>query len=375
MKTRTEWLTAMVAVVMLAGMMSARGGEVLTSVPVGTDARDYTWGYGFLVLTNDIQVTALGFYDNGGDGLAASHAVGLYGIGGNQITNVTVPSGTAASFSNGYRYVTLSTPITLYGGGRYALNAVNLGDVSGDAAAGNFTPHWNVGQFTDSYASGSTLPTTFNPGGLTGAVRYAPNALFDVIPVTWHNRDAGSFVIAPTNVTYSTQYNAERGAIKTINGSGLSDNGTSVTNRAPIPGTWPTHDTDYKTAWHTAVSEPTPVGDEWISFQFDKVYQFEGYHLWNYNYSAMWGCRTWTISNSLDGVTWESGAVQVPTLLQLAPVNASYTGIDVLISAPFQAKYVKLLCAYAGNTSYTGMSEIRFLGFVPPPQGTTIMIR
>src|SRR5262249_43504536 len=60
------------------------------------------------------QVNWLGYYDQGGDGLANSHLVTLWdnstqGI----IASATVPAGTAAPLVNGYRWVALSSTVTL----------------------------------------------------------------------------------------------------------------------------------------------------------------------------------------------------------------------------------------------------------------------
>ena len=183
--------------------------------------------------------------------------------------------------------------------------------------------------------------------------------------------DNRSFVIAPTNVTASSQFQ-DRAPIRAINGIGLS-NPQAVTNRAPLPTSWPMHDNTTTSTWTTAGG---PNIQEWITFQFDQVYQIEGFHLWNENNSPIRGPYRWQISNSVDGVTWQAGPDHLPHALSQAPATTTYTGIDISFDTPVQAKYIKFCRPQAVALVHCGLSEIRFIGFDPKSRpGTVLMIR
>lgn len=82
--------------------------------PLGTVRNDsYSHaGYGFFLSSGStLTVNRLGYWDQGGDGLSASHSVYLYQyIGGSnksytQIASVLIPSGTTAELDGGYRWM------------------------------------------------------------------------------------------------------------------------------------------------------------------------------------------------------------------------------------------------------------------------------
>lgn len=62
-----------------------------------------------------IHLTKLGVVDGAGDGLDASHRVGLWTLDGALLASATVPAGTAASLEDGYRYVPVG-PVELMPG-------------------------------------------------------------------------------------------------------------------------------------------------------------------------------------------------------------------------------------------------------------------
>jgi hypothetical protein len=79
----------------------------------------------FTTGSKPVMVTHLGFYDQDGDGLSGSHRVGVYdGVGTYPpYAFVTVPAGTSAYLTNGYRYMALDTPLMLAPNTRYVLGA------------------------------------------------------------------------------------------------------------------------------------------------------------------------------------------------------------------------------------------------------------
>ncbi len=112
-------------------------------------------GYDFQVNAGKaITITELGAYDSGADGLLASHTVRIYSIGGGTLyAGATIPAGAAATYSNGYRFVSLASPITL-GPGDYSLCLMEIG-----------------GGADQNYNAGGGLAGALN-GGLAGEVAF-----------------------------------------------------------------------------------------------------------------------------------------------------------------------------------------------------------
>jgi len=81
-----------------------------------------TVGWSFSIGSQDVQVTALGIYDDLADGLADAHAVGIWTNGGTLLAEVTVPSGTTATLVGSYRYTPI-TPVTLAAGQTFVVGA------------------------------------------------------------------------------------------------------------------------------------------------------------------------------------------------------------------------------------------------------------
>jgi hypothetical protein len=124
----------------------------------------FTLGWQFRV-NSDISVTALGFFDNFGNGLANSYQVGIWDSAGNLIASATVDSGTTDTLMNEFRYKDISG-VTLTAGQTYTIGALFLtGNDSvifpGDATG--FSSDSSITFLQSRYASGSTLsnPTTF----------------------------------------------------------------------------------------------------------------------------------------------------------------------------------------------------------------------
>ena len=97
---------------------SFSGGTTINAIS------SYTVGWAFSV-NQTIQVDALGFYDFNADGLALNHPVGLWDASPSLLASVTVPSGTGATLLGSFRYVGLSSPITL-NPGNYVIGGVAI---------------------------------------------------------------------------------------------------------------------------------------------------------------------------------------------------------------------------------------------------------
>ena len=97
-------------------------GNMLASI--GVTSGIGTEGFEF-ALSQSTTVTALAVWDQGGDGLATAHTVEIFANGAPGASNIvaTVPAGAAAPLVNGFRIVTLGTPVTLPAFGDYYMGA------------------------------------------------------------------------------------------------------------------------------------------------------------------------------------------------------------------------------------------------------------
>ena len=123
---------------------------------VGTD----TLGWAF-ALSAPTTITQLGVWDNGADGLIQQHKVTIWDSTGTIIeAQATVPSGTAAPLTNGFRYVTLGSSVLL-APGSYTIGA--FFDAFGDEAASQasaITTNSPVGYLGSRAIAGDAFPPT-----------------------------------------------------------------------------------------------------------------------------------------------------------------------------------------------------------------------
>lgn len=82
-----------------------------------------TIGTPFTVGSTGKTVSALGYFDDFGDGLVHSHTVGIFDADQNLLVSVTVPAGTGTPLTDGTRWVTLETPLALSAQTSYMLAA------------------------------------------------------------------------------------------------------------------------------------------------------------------------------------------------------------------------------------------------------------
>lgn len=87
---------------------------------------DESTGTRFQVGAFPIQVTQLGYWDSGADGIvsAAGIEVGIYRVSDQQlVTSGTIPTGAEANLENGFRWITLGSAVTLDAGAQYVVAA------------------------------------------------------------------------------------------------------------------------------------------------------------------------------------------------------------------------------------------------------------
>ena len=92
--------------------------------PLGVEAYEVrAEGIEFVPWT-DIEVTALGYYDDGGDGLQGEHTVGIFAKSSEDLVGDTVTIDGESKLEGGFRYEAI-TPVVLKGGTRYVLTSDN----------------------------------------------------------------------------------------------------------------------------------------------------------------------------------------------------------------------------------------------------------
>ena len=137
-----------------------------------------TVGLGFTVGAETITVTQLGAWDEGGNGLTASHPVGLFSSGGTLLGSVTVSAGTGDTLLNGYRYATLSSPVALSASTTYVIGAYFTSG-GPDAWRQNTTDGVvtsDVATYYTAYANGTGL--TFPNNQISTQVLAGANAIY-----------------------------------------------------------------------------------------------------------------------------------------------------------------------------------------------------
>jgi hypothetical protein len=135
MRNWAAWAGALVFVA--AAAAQARADTIalaFTGGTPGTASADNTLGWAFTLNTN-VMVTQLGVWDEGDNGLAQSHDIGIFpGAGGAPLMTATASAGTGDPLTDGFRYVTLGSAVLLTPGD-YLIGAFYLNG-SGDRING-----------------------------------------------------------------------------------------------------------------------------------------------------------------------------------------------------------------------------------------------
>lgn len=167
-------LALMGALTASAGTIAFTGGGLFTL----SDSRAFTTGWGFS--TSGLTVTALGYFDDGQDGLLNAHDVGIFAADGTLLVSATVPQGVAGTLNADWRFVEI-TPFTL-DAGSYVIGGFSNGyDPIVVAGAASASPEITLGSLSWYTFGGSlSFPTS------TGNVYLNPNFEFDrvVTPAT-----------------------------------------------------------------------------------------------------------------------------------------------------------------------------------------------
>lgn len=150
---------------------------------------DQTRGWAF-TLSSPVLVTELGLWDRGNDGLGKSHVVTIWTGTGTQEIQGTIPSGTGATLTNGFRYVSIAPLLLPAGnytiGGFYSPSPDNIAflasaiatasGVTYDGSRGGFGfafPPGDISSLSDSYFGPNfqfSAPTSTPDSGSTWAL-------------------------------------------------------------------------------------------------------------------------------------------------------------------------------------------------------------
>jgi hypothetical protein len=191
---KKTWAALAFAAAIGAAVSQSRGSAILSnpsdSVSHGRTLADYVIGYDFTVGSNDLYVTNLGYFDDSDDGLAGSHAVGIYDASQNLLASTTVDSGLTDPLVDGFRYSPTPIGLTLTAGATYTI-AAETGDAGagaldkfGDSNLGDaITLSADATAYGEYYTSGSSLTFPANPNQPGHAVVYfGPNFEYSAVP-------------------------------------------------------------------------------------------------------------------------------------------------------------------------------------------------
>jgi len=154
----------------------------------------------------------------------------------------------------------------------------------------------------------------------------------------------------PEKYITATASSNDQDASKTIDGSGLSDDGL--------------HDSRTTNMWLSSSSAP---GEAWIQYDFDKPYKLHQMLVWNYNGSGttrrQYGLKNVTIEHSLDGIHW-TPLDNVPVFNQ-SPGWSGYASDIVVDFNNLMIKQVRITALSNWSSGSVknqyGLSEVRFL--------------
>lgn len=160
------------------------------------------------VAAGPVEITHLGFYDSGGDGLMEAHDVGLFETStGTPLAVATIPTGVEALYLNFCRWVELAEPVTLEAGVSYTVagNVFINGDLWVSSGGENYPPTrfsseistWTSDFIIPRWQGGTTeigVPANplggvhLNRGYLAGNIAFAKDAEVQSVNIDFETR-------------------------------------------------------------------------------------------------------------------------------------------------------------------------------------------
>jgi hypothetical protein len=153
----------------------------------GTIFRD-TVGYSFTVKDSPLNVTKLGVFDYGTNGLSKTNFVGLWNNAGTLLASVTINRGANAPLLGFFRWADLSVPLVLDALSTYRIGVMGNGGEAyyiGDIPEGGFSGTSETTKVVFNGAVRDNDWDTFSyPSSdpIAGKAFIGPNATFDVVP-------------------------------------------------------------------------------------------------------------------------------------------------------------------------------------------------
>ena len=162
--------------------LSITAGEV-----VGDDRFNFMTGWAFTT-SNTITVTALGLWDEGGNGLTRAYQVGIWNAGGTLRVSGTVPERESGMLIDGFRFANVGS--TVLSPGSYVIGALYPDDDDRFVHEASVTMAQGIthdgGRFR--FGAGFAFPTTA-PNPIFEAGYFGPNFRFTTAvipePGTW----------------------------------------------------------------------------------------------------------------------------------------------------------------------------------------------
>jgi hypothetical protein len=148
----------------------------ITGPNVTSTISAYTFGYEFTADAN-LQVTALGVFDDFGDGLDVAYEVGVWNSSAVLLDSVVVPAGTSANPISGFRYQDLSTAIPLTNGASYRIGVLVPANQELVNAAASVVTNSITINTPDLFTFGTTLSRPTTVSGTTGRKYLTANML------------------------------------------------------------------------------------------------------------------------------------------------------------------------------------------------------
>jgi len=171
-------------------LSQARGDMIALSATASGargSAGDSTKGWAFTT-TSSLLVTQLGLFDQGNDGLNASHVVSIWSSTGTLMVQVMIPSGTGTTLMDGFRYVSITS--VLLPAGSYTIGGFyGRGDDQFGINASSITTASGITYNGSRSAAGFVFPPGNHFGNLNSY--FGPNFQFTSAVAT---PDAGSTV-------------------------------------------------------------------------------------------------------------------------------------------------------------------------------------
>jgi hypothetical protein len=166
------------AILLAVTFMPAFASAALYATNVTGQTYNYpsggTVGTEFKVNSTPVTINQLGVFDYGSDGLAESHAVGIWN-GDTLLASVTIRSDTAASLDKGFRWLPI-TPLTLSANTAYTLGAFYAGGADWFGSVATINTRFSL--LSNRYLGGAPFD---KPTDILGTVQgwYGPNMAFN----------------------------------------------------------------------------------------------------------------------------------------------------------------------------------------------------